>query len=78
MHRAGYPLGELSLLLGHTTIETTREYIGVDRDTTGRANELLDKIHEEQAAREIADALDKFNEDENRRIKDKEGSELVN
>ena len=48
LYRAGYPIAEISRLLGHTTIEMTYEYIGVDRDTTGRANELLDAMHAER------------------------------
>jgi len=44
LHRAGMPLGELSELLGHTTVEMTRRYIGVDKETTSRANELLDNL----------------------------------
>jgi integrase len=44
LHREGMPLGEVSELLGHTTIEMTKVYIGVDTDTTRRANELLNRV----------------------------------
>ncbi len=56
LYRVGMPIGEISRILGHTTIGMTYEYIGVDRDTTGRANELLDAMHEAHET-QVSDAL---------------------
>jgi integrase len=46
--RRGMPIEEISRILGHTTNDMTYEYIGVDRDTTSRAVELLDAMHAER------------------------------
>lgn len=43
--RGGMPIEEISRILGHTSVAMTYEYIGVDRDTTGRAVDIIDAIH---------------------------------
>ena len=53
LYRAGHPIAEISQLLGHTSVEMTYVYIGVDRDTTSRAVELLDAIHRERETAEL-------------------------
>lgn len=52
--RQGYPIEEISRLLGHTTREMTYEYIGIDQDTTSRAADILDAMH---ARREQLDLI---------------------
>lgn len=52
LYRAGHPIAEISQLLGHTSIEMTYVYIGVDRDTTTRATELIDAMHERRESAE--------------------------
>jgi integrase len=52
--RGGMPIEQISRILGHTTIEMTYEYIGVDKDTTGPANDILDAMHLEHESAESA------------------------
>jgi integrase len=52
--RAGHPMEEISHLLGHTSVDMTYAYIGIDKDTTGRAVAILDAMHE---ARENAETV---------------------
>ena len=40
------PMEEISRILGHTGINMTYEYIGVDNNTTGRAVDIIDAMHE--------------------------------
>lgn len=44
------PIAEISRILGHSSINTTFRYIGVDADTTLRAAEMMDAIHEHRRA----------------------------
>jgi integrase len=46
--RRGHPIEEISQILGHTGVNMTYDYIGVDKDTTGRAVEILDAMHSER------------------------------
>ena len=48
--RAGYPLAEISQILGHSDITMTMVYLAVDKVTTDRACEVLDAMHAQQAA----------------------------
>ena len=46
--RGGMPFEEISRILGHTSVAMTYEYVGVDRDTTSRAVDILDAMHHER------------------------------
>jgi integrase len=47
--RGGLPIEEISRILGHTSVNMTYEYIGVDKDTTERAVDIWDTMHSERA-----------------------------
>ncbi len=45
--RGGMPIEEVSRILGHTSIQTTYRYIGVDNDTVARAAAIINTLNQE-------------------------------
>jgi integrase len=55
--RGGMPMEEISRILGHTGINMTYEYIGVDNNTTGRAVDIIDAMHERRELGQLQTVL---------------------
>lgn len=51
--RGGMPIEEVSRILGHTNIQTTYRYIGVDDDTVARAAAIINEMNREAEEAEV-------------------------
>lgn len=55
--RGGMAIEEVSRILGHTNIQTTYRYIGVDDETVARAAAIIDGLNREAAAAEASETV---------------------